>query len=261
MVMAFAVPAYLVVVNVFKGSSDIVGSPLGLPVERLTLSNVERAFAIRSLDLRLAYAFTGFVTVVTVALVVMLGSMLSYWIARRNDARALGIHVLLLAGLMVPPQAVVIPVVKVLAAIGLLNSPIGLLAYDVAIYLPLATFVYVGFVRTLPRELEEAAAMDGAGPVAAYWHVVFPLLTPASASLSVLLAVFVWNDFLSPSIILGPTGAYTITTGVYRAVGLYSTDWGLIFTFVCLASAPMILLFLAFQRFIVSGLTGGALKG
>jgi raffinose/stachyose/melibiose transport system permease protein len=258
----FVVPFYMVAVNGFKDRRDVVRDPLALPIGDLfTLQNFERALNDPTFDLVFAYAFSAVLAVTVVGITIILGSGLSYWIGRRGDRTATLIYLALLAGLMVPPQVLVIPVVKVLDAIGMLFTFQGLVAYDIAVFLPFTTFVYVGFVRTVPRELDEAAAVDGANRLTTFWRVVFPLLRPATASLAVLLAVFVWNDFVNPLVLLGGAGAYTVTTGIYRAVGVYSSDFGQVFAFIQLAGAPMLALFFLAQRYIVGGLSGGAVKG
>lgn len=258
----FAVPFYMVVVNGFKDRRLVVRDPLGPPLgDSFTLRNFERAVNDPTFDLAFAYGFSTLLAVAVVSLTIALGSGLSYWLGRRDDRRGRLIYLGLLAGLMVPPQVLVIPVVKVLDAMGLLFTAQGLVLYDIAIFLPFTTFVYVAFVRTLPRELDEAAAVDGAGPLVTFWRIIFPLLRPATASLAVLLTVFVWNDFINPLVLLGGAGAYTVTTGVYRAVGVYSSDFGQVFAFIQLAGAPMLALFFLAQRYIVGGLSGGAVKG
>lgn len=258
----FVVPLYMVVVNGFKTKQEVVRSPLAPPTaETFTLVNFDAALGNPTFDLVFAYGFSALLALTVTALTIVLGSGLSYWIARRDDPLARRLYLVLLAGLMVPPQVVVIPVVKLLDAIGLLFTLPGLVIYDVAFHLPFTAFIYVAFVRTVPRELDEAAAVDGAGILATYWRVVFPLLRPATASLAVLLVVFVWNDFINPQIILGGAGAYTVTTGIYRAVGIFSSDFGQVFAYIQLAAAPMLVLFLAAQRYVVGGLTGGSVKG
>lgn len=260
--LAFAIPFWMVAVNGFKPKREVVRSPLAPPSpETFTLQNFEAALANPTFDLLYAYAFSALLAGLVVVLTIGLGSGLSYWIARRDDRRARWIYLALLGGLMVPPQVVVIPVVKLLDAVGLLFTLPGLVIFDVAFYLPFTAFVYVGFIKTVPREYDEAAAVDGAGLLATFWRVVFPLLRPATVSLAVLLVVFVWNDFINPQIILGGAGAYTVTTGIYRAVGIFSSDFGQVFAFIQLAGAPMLLLFLFAQRYIVGGLTGGGIKG
>lgn len=258
----YAIPFYMVAVNGFKSKQDVVRSPLALPgPDTFTLKNFDAAFSNPTFNLAFAYGFSTVLAVIVTAAVVILGAGLSYWIARRGDRRGKWTYLFLLAGLMVPPQVVVIPVVKLLDALGLLFTLPGLVIYDVAFYLPFTAFVYVGFIRTLPRDLDEAAAVDGAGLLVIFWRVIFPLLRPATASLAVLLIVFVWNDFINPQIILGGAGAYTVTTGIYRAVGIYSSDFGQVFAFIQLAAAPMLVLFVLAQRYIVGGLTGGGVKG
>lgn len=257
----FLVPFYMVVVNAFKPRRLVVSDPLALPLgEDFTTEHFERALSDPTFDLVFAYGFSALLATIVVAIVIALGSGLSYWIARRDHRTAQVIYLGLLAGLMVPPQVVVIPVVRLLDAIGLLFTLPGLVLYDIAIYLPFTAFVYVGFVRTVPRQLDEAAAIDGAGPLTTFWRVIFPVLRPATVSLVALLTVFVWNDFINPQIILGGAGAYTVTTGIYRAVGVYSADFGQVFAFIQLAGAPMLALFFFAQRWIVGGLTGGAVK-
>jgi raffinose/stachyose/melibiose transport system permease protein len=113
----------------------------------------------------------------------------------------------------------------------------------------------------IPRELEEAAAIDGAGRFQIFWKIVFPLLRPATASVMIFLGVWIWNDFLNPLIILGPSKGTTITTGIYRAIGQYQADFGQVFTLMFLATLPVLIFYLALQKDFVKGLTGGATKG
>lgn len=258
----FAIPFYMVAVNAFKPKQQVVRQPLAPPTaDTFTLDNFGAAIGNPGFDIVFAYGFSTLLVIVVVGGTILLGSGLSYWIGRRRDRWGRVLYLALLAGLMVPPQVLVIPVVKVLDALGLLFTLPGLALTDMASFLPLTTFVYVAFVRTLPRELDEAAAVDGAGMLTTFWRVVFPLLRPATISLAVLLIVFTWNDFINPQVLLGGAGAYTVTTGIYRAVGIYSSDYGQVFAFIQLAAVPMLILFFAAQRYIVGGLSGGAVKG
>jgi raffinose/stachyose/melibiose transport system permease protein len=130
-----------------------------------------------------------------------------------------------------------------------------------AYYLPFAVFVYAGFLRTVSRELDEAGAIDGASSFKVFWRIIFPLMRPATASVVVIVALWTWNDFLSPLIILGAAHGVTITTGIYLAIGAYSIDYGQEFGVMLLASLPVLALFLLLQRHFVSGLTAGGTKG
>jgi raffinose/stachyose/melibiose transport system permease protein len=169
--------------------------------------------------------------------------------------------VLLLCGLMIPPQVILLPITQVLDRIGLMTTIQGLVLFNVGYYIPFGVFVFAGFMRQIPRELEEAAAIDGASRFQTFWRIVFPLLRPASASVMIFLGVWIWNDFLNPLIILGPSKGTTITTGIYRAIGQYQSDLGTVFALMFLATVPVLIFYLALQRNFVKGLTGGATKG
>jgi raffinose/stachyose/melibiose transport system permease protein len=257
----FIVPTYMVLVNSFKTKVDILRAPLDIPFDRLTTANFAAVLNQTSAPIGGAYVFSTALALTSALGVVILGSSLSYVVARMRGPWANRLFIFLFLGLIIPPQVVVIPVVKVLLAIGLLHALPGLILYEIALQIPFATFVYVGFIRAVPRDLEEAAQIDGANKIQTFVRVVFPILTPATASLFVLVLIFVWNDFVNPQLVLGPTGGTTITTGIYRAIGVYQQDWGAIYANIVLASAPMIVVYFAMQRYIVGGLTGGAIKG
>jgi len=256
----YIVPIYLVIVNSFKPSAEAVGDPLGLDLTKLTLENYQAVLNSATFNVTQAYLFTGLVTLTGVISSLLVGAMLAYVIVARAGRTFQLAYILLVAGLIIPPQVVIIPLVKILAAVGLLFSFPGLVLVNAAGNLSIVTFVYVAFLRTVPKELGEAAAIDGAGMIRTFWQIIFPVILPATATLFVLLSVFTWNDFVTPQLILGSSDNYTVTTGIYRAIGTYQTDYGLIFAYVCLASAPMALLYLVAQRYIVGGLTGGAVK-
>ncbi|MGW3731291.1 carbohydrate ABC transporter permease, partial [Streptomyces sp. NPDC000851] len=133
--------------------------------------------------------------------------------------------------------------------------------FNVGYYVPFGVFVFSAFVRTIPVELEEAAAMDGSGRFGTFWRVVFPLLRPATASVLIFLGVWIWNDFLNPLIILGPAGGTTVTVGVYRSLGQFQRDFGSMFGLMFMATLPVLVFYLALQKHFVKGLTGGAVKG
>ncbi|MFG2626463.1 ABC transporter permease subunit [Streptomyces sp. NPDC048473] len=124
-----------------------------------------------------------------------------------------------------------------------------------------ATAIFAGFVRSVPIELEQAAAIDGAGWFATFWRIIFPLLRPATASSVIFFGVWIWNDFLNPLIILGPGNGAAVTTGIYRSIGQYQADFGSVFGLMFLSSLPVLVLHLVLQKQFVKGLTGGATKG
>jgi raffinose/stachyose/melibiose transport system permease protein len=167
----------------------------------------------------------------------------------------------MLCGLMIPPQVILIPVSKVLQFAHLMTTLQGLVLFNVGYYIPFGVFVFAGFIRGVPVELEEAAAIDGASRFQIFWQIVFPLLRPATASVLIFLGVWIWNDFIDPLIILGPSQGTTVTTGIYRSIGQYQVDFGSVFALMFLGTLPVLAFYLALQKHFVKGLTGGATKG
>lgn len=138
----------------------------------------------------------------------------------------------------------------------------GLILFMTATTIPFTLFVFFGYIRVLPRSLDEAAAIDGAGRYRTLWRIILPLMRPIVATVFILNSLSVWNDFASPQMILGPgSGVYTVTTGVYAAVGQYSTDYTKVFPTLLLAVIPILVIFVVMQRHIMSGLAAGAVKG
>jgi raffinose/stachyose/melibiose transport system permease protein len=255
------VPFYIALVNAFKTKVDILSHPFSLPFSRLTLDNFQRSAITPSFNIFKAYGNSILITTVSVVLLILICSMMSFVFARMKN-RFLSIsYLLLLSGLMIPPQVILIPLVKVLAKLGLMFTPQGLILYNIGFYVPFTVFMYVGFIRSLSRELDESAKIDGAGQLLIFWRIIFPLLRPATASAIIFLCLWIWNDFINPIIILGSTKGYTVTTGIFRAVGQYSTNWEDIFALVVMASAPIFLLYLFMQRQFIAGLTEGSVKG
>ncbi|MFE2728576.1 carbohydrate ABC transporter permease [Kitasatospora sp. NPDC059327] len=256
----FFLPLYEVLVNVLKRGQDITAHPAGLPVPP-TLDSLQMVFSrpdhlfwyglINSLQ----------VTAISVTTLTVVSAMLGHYLARADGRWARAALALLLCGLMIPPAVILEPITEVLRPLGLMATLPGLVLVNVGYYVPFGVLVFTGFVRTVPIELEEAAALDGAGRLRIFWQVVFPLLRPASASVLIFLGVWIWNDFLNPLILLGPATGTTVTVGVYRAIGEHQSDYGQVFAFMFLATLPVLLFYLAFQKHFVKGLTGGATKG
>lgn len=256
----FFVPLYLVLTNVFKPGEQIPAAPAALP-RPPTLNNIVAVLTRPDRLFWVSLTNSVLVTTVSVLVLVVLSAMLGHYVARTRSRWVRALTVVLLAGLMVPPQVILIPITDVLRAAHLMGSVQGLILFNVGYYLPFGMFVFAGFVRTIPIELEEAATIDGAGRAQVFWRVVFPLLRPASASVMIFLGVWIWNDFIDPLIILGPGRGTTVTTGVYRAIGQYQSDFGSVFALMFLATLPVLAFYLALQRHFVKGLTGGATKG
>ena len=257
---AFFLPLYLVLVNVFKHGSDITAHPASLPIPP-TLASINQVLSRPDHLFWYGLVNSVEVTAVSITVLTVVSAMLGHYLARAKGAWAKVVMVTLLCGLMIPPAVILEPVTEVLRALGLMTTVPGLVLVNLGYYVPFGVFVFAGFVKTIPIDLEEAAALDGASRLRVFWTVVFPLLRPASASVLIFLGVWIWNDFLDPLIILGPTNGTTVTVGIYRAIGEHQSDFGAVFALMFLATLPILIFYLAFQRHFVKGLTGGATKG
>ncbi|MCW3839582.1 carbohydrate ABC transporter permease [Micromonospora yasonensis] len=256
----FFLPLYLVLVNVFKSGDTIVMDPAGLPVPP-TLDNIRQVLTRPDHLFWYGLVNSVEVTAVSVTILTVLSAMCGHYVARNTGLGPRIMMIIMLAGLMIPPAVILTPITDVLRATGLMTSVAGLVLVNVGYYVPFGVFVFAGFVKTIPIEIEEAAALDGASQLRVFWQCVFPLLRPASASVMIFLGVWVWNDFLNPLIILGPAEGTTVTVGIYRAIGEHQQDFGAVFALMFLATLPILLLYLVFQKHFVKGLTGGASKG
>lgn len=255
------VPLYLVIINAFKSNSDILANPFGLPLGRLSFDSLYRVITDPATNVIDAYGFSIAVVALSVVGVVVLGAMVAYVIARSDRASPRLIYAALLGGLLIPGVVILIPAIRILQAVNLMYTMPGLILFNIAFGLPFAVIVYVAFIRSLPRDYEDAARVDGAGELSIFRLVIFPLLKPATATIAIFQALSYWNDFVTPVVLLGPGRGYTITTGMFRAIGQYVTDWSTVFAWLWLTSVPMLILFVVFQRWITAGLTEGALKG
>ena len=256
--LLFVLPVYIALASAFKSQEQILSSPLGLPAPP-TFDNLTTALDRPDHLVTAGVANSLVITLMSVGILIPLSSAVSFWLSQQRPR----IKSLLLAvfalGLMVPPQTVLLPIVQLLRAIGLNNSYPGLILSNVGGgYLSFAVFVYVGFLRTVPRDLIEAARIDGASDVRVWWQIVLPLVRPATATVGIFLALWVWNDFLNPLFILGPRQGQTITTGIYVSLGTYSTDYGQLFGIMFLAAAIPVVGYLLTQREFIHGLMAGA---
>ena len=256
----FFVPLYLGLVNVVKRTDLIGPQPAALPVPP-TLDNLGRVLTRPDRLFWASLTNSVTVTALSVAVLTVLSAMLGHYLARSRSRWGDVLTLVLLSGLMIPPQVILIPVTDVLRVAHLMTTLQGLVLFNVGYYLPFGVFVFTGFIRSVPVELEEAAAIDGASRLQVFWQIVFPLLRPATASVLIFLGVWIWNDFIDPLVILGPSQGTTVTTGIYRSVGQYQVDLGGVFALMFLSTLPVMVFYLALQKHFVKGLTGGATKG
>lgn len=255
----FLLPLYLAVLTAFKTKQELSLSVLAWPKE-LYLDNfidgMERSDFFRSLRNSIL------VTVPSVLLIVLCASMSGYSIARYGkEARMLrGLDKLYLASLMIPFQILMIPVYKIFKSLGLLNSLFGMVLMLTGTSIAYSSFLYVGFVKSIPREIEESAYLDGCSQMQAFWQIVFPLLKPISATVAALHVMWLWNDFNISIILLQREKVRTITVKQFYFFGQYTADYGMAFAAAILSMIPIIICFVFMQKYIVSGISAGAVK-
>jgi raffinose/stachyose/melibiose transport system permease protein len=256
------VPLYIMVISAFKTQEDILRHPLAISPEMFTVEYLLQAITSEKFNVIGAYGITLlFVALVNICCIA-LAAPVAYVIARGRSKWHLALLLLFVSGLFIPGQVTLIPVVFVLRLLGLINTIPGFILFETAATLPVTIFLFAAYLRTVPRDIDEAAALDGAGRIRAFWSCVFPIMRPIVATVIVLNSIGVWNDFVSPQVILGPSsGIYTVTTGVYAAVGEFSTDYTTVFPTLLLAIAPAVIFFIIMQRHIIGGLVAGATKG
>lgn len=255
--VAFLFPVYALVTLAFKDAGQIANRPLALP-DPVTLDNFSNAWTSASMGEALINSTI--VTVVSVLALIAIGSTAAYWLARRATRLSYGLYVLFLLGIVLPFQLGTIPLFKLVGEAGLLGSYQALIIFYTGIQLPFTIFLYTGFIRALPKDYDDAAAIDGASHFQAFRKIVFPLLRPITGTVLILNAVFVWNDFFTPLLYMAGSPNETVPVRVFSFVGQYVSDYGLVFAGLVLAALPIILVFLLLQRYVIRGFASG-LKG
>jgi raffinose/stachyose/melibiose transport system permease protein len=206
-----------------------------------------------------AFVNSTLLTVFSVTLMVILGAMVGYVVQRRASRWNRLVNFLVLAGLIVPPA--VVPTIWVMQAIGIFKTLHGMTLINVAFGLAFCVLLFRAFVATIPREIDEAAIIDGAGPIRLFWQVVMPLLRPVMITVIVVQSVTVFNDFTGPLYFLPGEGNVTVQLTLYNFVSQQVNQWNLLFMNVLLITLPPLIAYIFFNRQIVSGMTAGAVKG
>jgi len=260
--LMFIFPFLLVIINVFKQKSDIMRDPLAIIGKKgFTLENFPNAMA--KMGFWGAFFNSLVVTVSSTVLTILLASMTAFVIVRNKWKACVMLFALMIASMVIPFQVLMVPLVSLYGGIfGILNHRITLILMHVGFSLSMATFMFHGSIHTnIPIELEEAALIDGCTRWQTWWKVVFPLLKPTIATVAIIDAMAFWNDYLLPSLVLQKKELYTIPIATQAFYGTYTSDLGLIMAALLLAMLPILILYVLLQRFIVEGVTSGAVKG
>ncbi|BDZ47738.1 carbohydrate ABC transporter permease [Naasia aerilata] len=200
------------------------------------------------------------ITVGSVVMLIVFGSIAAYVISRRPGRLGGAAYVSFVVGIILPFQLAIIPVYVALRVLGLLGTHIGMIILYTGLLMPLTVFLYTGFARALPRDYEEAAAIDGASKISIFLRIVFPLLSPATGTVAILTGLIVWNDFFNALIFLSGSKSTTLPVMVYSFVGENVTAWNLVFTVVIISMIPILAFYLFAQKKFIQGFAGG-MKG
>lgn len=256
--LVFLAPFYFILVNSFKTLGEIVLDASALPT-RPVWENYRAA--LEQVQFVKVFANSAFITAGSILGMVILGSMTGWKLARNPGLVSRLIFFAFVASMVIPFQSVMIPLVKVASLARLINNRTGLIVIYWGFGLPFAVFLYHGFVKGVPYELEESARIEGCGEWRLYWHIVLPLLKTINVTVIILQTLWVWNDFLLPSLILYSRKLHTIPLGINRFFGQYLNLWDKALPTLVLSTVPIILFFLALQKHMIRGIADGALKG
>jgi raffinose/stachyose/melibiose transport system permease protein len=252
------VPVYYLIVTTFKTTAEAAANPMALPTSWDFTAYVN---AFEKMQYPRAFLNTFLITAGSVIGVVAFGSMAGYTLKRKSKSKVAAITFLvLLSGLMFPYQMSILGLYEVIRALGLMNNLLAVILINIAVNLPFATLLFYAFTAAVPKELEEAAHMDGAGVVRTFVTIVFPLLRPAVVTVAILNTLSAWNDFMGPLYFLQSRDKQVIVQEVYRNIGQFSIDWTSLFPMMVLGVLPLVVFYLILQRQVIGGVAG-SIKG
>ena len=252
-------PVFLMFTNSFKSFKEVLVNVVALPTH-LEFANythvIEKINYGRLFFNNVVITFTGILGIV------FFSSLAAYILARRNTRFTRAAYMFCIIPMLVPFQTIMITLVKVMKTLHLSGSLLGLGLQYWGFGIPMAVFIYMGFIKTIPRAIDESATIDGASAFSTYVRIIFPLLKPVTATVMVLDVMWIWNDFLLPMLMVNSSPkTKTLTLAAYTFVGQYNTQWQYAMTAMVLALLPSILFFIFMQKHIIKGVVAGAVKG
>lgn len=253
----FLFPLYLIVINSFKSFSEIMQHTLSLP-DVFMPSNYIKAW--KSSNFPRTFLNSFLVTSFSIIGLVIIGSMCAWRLARTNTWWSIAIYFLFVSTMVIPFQTIMLPFVQVTSFLNFINSIPGLILTYFGFSISITIFLYHGFIKSIPLEIEESAYIDGCNAHTLFWKIIFPLLKPITATVIILNGIFIWNDFLLPLLMLQESSLHTIPVAMYSFFSQYEQQWDLALAMLVLAMLPIIILFLVMQKFIIKGIMAGSIK-
>ena len=256
--LLFLSPFYFLFVNAVKTFGEIMTNSASWPTV-FQWENFSRAWSLTRFPL--VFSNSLIITVCSVILVGLISAMAAYRMVRYDSPFNRIFFLILIASMVVPFQSIMMPLLRVVNELGLTNTRSGLVMTYLGLGAPMAVFLFHGFVKSIPLEIEEAATVDGCNRISVFFRIVLPMLKPMLMTVIVLNCLWVWNDYLLPSLILQSPGLRTIPLATFSFFGEYSKQWDLALPMLVLGILPIIIFFLFLQRYIVEGIAAGSVKG
>jgi raffinose/stachyose/melibiose transport system permease protein len=255
--LVFLIPFYYVFANSLKPFAEILTNTSSLP-EVLQFQNYANAF--EKLDFLKVFANSLLITIASNAVLVIFCSMAAYMLVRTKRKISNIIFMIYVAAMIIPFQSIMIPLIKTAGNFGLLNSIWGLVIMYLGFGSGMTIFLYHGFIKGIPLEIEEAAIIDGCSRFGVFWRIVFPLLKPITVTIVILNTLWIWNDFLLPSLVLQDPELRTIPLATFFFFGQFTKQWDLALAALVMGVIPLLIFFFAMQKHIIKGITSGSIK-
>lgn len=268
LMLVFFTPLVLVIINAAKNASEIIRTPLSLPTDWMNLvRNVQEIMTRENIDYLTAFFNSVIITTASLISIGVLSAMAAWMLVRTKRKYSFWIFMFFLAGMVIPFQVVMLPLVRLLetlrqvTGIPFKDTYYGVILAYIGFGTPLSIFMFHGFIKSIPLDIEEAAIIDGCTKPQVFFKIVFPILRPVFVTMLVLNGMWIWNDYLLPVLIIGLGGdVKTLPLSVANLAGFYDKEWALILTSVLMAALPVFILFLFAQKHIIKGMTSGAIK-
>ncbi|MEH7480957.1 carbohydrate ABC transporter permease [Neobacillus drentensis] len=255
--LVFLVPFYYVISNSFKSFAEILTNTSALP-SVLQFQNYVNAF--EKLNYLQVFKNSLIITIASNVVLVIFCSMAAYMLVRTKKKISNVIFMMFVAAMIIPFESIMIPLIKTAGDLRLLNSVWGLVIMYLGFGSGMKIFLYHGFIKGIPVELEEAAIIDGCSRFGVFWRIVFPLLKPITVTIVILNSLWIWNDFLLPSLVLQDPELRTIPIATFFFFGQYTKQWDLALPALILGIIPLLIFFFSMQKHIIKGITSGSIK-
>ncbi|WP_223589372.1 carbohydrate ABC transporter permease [Neobacillus bataviensis] len=255
--LVFLIPFYYLISNSLKPFAEILSNTSALP-KVFMFDNYVNAF--EKLDYLRVFTNSLFITVVSNVVLVVFCSMAAYMLVRTKKKISNVIFMTFVAAMIIPFQSIMIPLIKTAGNLGMLNTIWGLVIMYLGFGSGMTIFLYHGFIKGIPVELEEAAIIDGCSRFGVFWRIVFPLLKPITVTIIILNSLWIWNDYLLPSLVLQDPGLRTIPLATFFFFGQYTKQWDLALAALVLGIIPLLIFFFSMQKHIIKGITSGSIK-